>query len=144
MRKVFLVLVLSMLICANVFAAARVDVETLKDSTNGNWVDLAMTTATGTYTSSAIRVDRSNGYASLLVLTSAGSLDIDFQVSDDSTNWYTPVNTSGTSLGSINGAVTANSWIVFNPQVATYVRFIFILTGSNSTVSAYYRQQEGR
>jgi hypothetical protein len=141
MKKVlFGLLILSMLICVNADAGKiRVTPTVLSDTTNGNWTNLAMTTATGTYTSSGIDVRNSNGFASLLVLTSAGSLDIDFQVSDDNVNWYTPVDTSLNTLGSVNGAVTSDRWIVFSPQAATWIRFIFILTGSNSTVSATVR-----
>lgn len=111
----------------------------LADATNGDWSSLAMTA--GTYTSTEIPVGHSQGFASLLVATTGGSLNISFQVSLDGSTFYTPYNTSGTSLGSINTAVTSTAWIVFSPQLANYIRFVFVLTG-NSTVSATYIQQE--
>lgn len=120
-----------------------INVEYLRDETNGTWKDLAMTTATGTYTSSAIKVWDSTGHAALIVDTSAGSLAITFQVSTDGNNWYTPIDTSETALNSIVTALSSsdNGWIVFNPQLCTYIRFVFVLTGSNSTVSARYLRQ---
>lgn len=114
----------------------------LKDSDDNNWKNKSMTTATGTYYSKEIGVLYSTGFASLLVLTSAGSLAITFEVSDDNKNWYTPFDIDGNNLGSINSALTADRWIVFSPQVAHYIRFKFVLTSANSTVSAIYRQQE--
>lgn len=110
--------------------------------TTTDWVAQSWTTATGTYTSGAIKAHFSEGQTALLVLTSAGSLAITYQVSVDGEKWYTPVNSAGTSLGTVAGAVTANAWIVFTPQVAEYIRFVCVLTGSNSTVSIKYIQQE--
>ena len=106
-----------------------------------DWNGKSMTTATGTYYSDTIEQGFTSGFGSLLVLTSAGSLAITFEVSDDGSNWYTPYDTDTNDLGSINAAVTGDAWIVFSTQVAKYIRFKFVLTGANSTVSANYRQQ---
>jgi hypothetical protein len=107
-----------------------------------DWSDKSMTTATGTYYSDAIEQTYSKGFASLLILTSAGSLAITYEVSDDGTNFYTPYDTAGNALNSIATALTADRWIVFSPSVANYIRFKFVLTTTNSTVSALYRQVE--
>ena len=115
----------------------------LKD-TDGvtNWKSKSMLSATATYYSNAVDVSYSSGHASLLVLTSAGSLVITFEVSDDNKSWYTPYDTDGNDLSSVASALTTNRWISFPPQVAHYIRFKFVLTSANSTVSAIYRQQE--
>ena len=114
-------------------------------STDGSttaWSSLAATTATGTYHSNGIQSHFSEGQTALLVLTSAGSLAITFELSTDGTDWYEPVNTAGTKVNSIRSGLGANAWIVFTPQVAEWIRFKLVLTGANSTVSVKYIQQE--
>ena len=111
--------------------------------TTSLWASEAMTTAVGTYTSAAIEVPRGTGYASILVVTSAGSLALTYEVSSDGANWYTPEDTSGTGLESINGAVTVGSnWIVFSPTLARYIRIVAVLTVANSTVSIDLHRSE--
>ena len=107
------------------------------------WSGEEMTTATGTYNSDAVSVNRNTGNMSLLVVTSAGSLELTYEVSDDGTNWYAPEDTSGTALNEINAAVTVGSnWIVFAPSVARWVRIVAVLTSANSTVSMDLRWTE--
>lgn len=102
-----------------------------------------MSTTTATYTSSGIKVDRVGGFTSLLVKTSTGTLAITYQVSTDNTNWYTPYDTDGNALNVIATAMGSNTWVEFDPTIAQYVRFVFVLTVENpaftaaSTVSAY-------
>jgi hypothetical protein len=116
-------------------------VECLKDE-NGNWTDKSMTTAVGTYYSSPIRTHFCDGDTALLVLTSAGSLAITFEVSNNGINWYTPYDTDGQDLSVVYGALTGDKWIVFTPEIAEYIRFKFVLTSSNSTVTARYIHKE--
>lgn len=101
------------------------------------WSNEAMLPAGGAEKYSAtIDMLRLTGNASILVVTSAGSLALSYQVSDDGTNWYSPEDTSGTALNVINAAVTAGSnWIVFNPTMGRYLRIVVVLSGVNSTVS---------
>ncbi len=108
----------------------------MKVNTTNLWSAEAMTTAVGTYNSASIDMLRQTGHMALLVVTSAGSLALTYQVSADGTNWYTPEDTDGNGLGSINAAVTVGSnWIVFNPSLARYVRVVAVLTVGDSTVS---------
>lgn len=107
------------------------------------WASEAMTTVTGTYESATIDTVRLTGEASILVVTSAGSLALTYQVSDDGTNWYSPEDTSGSALNVINGAVIVGSnWIVFSPTLARYTRIVAVLTGADSTVSIDFRHSE--
>jgi hypothetical protein len=110
----------------------------LKDFDGTNWSSKAMTTAVGTYYSEPIKINHSQGFNALLVLTSAGSLAITFEVSDNGGTFYTPKDINGTSLNTIASALTADTWISFSPQIARWIRFKFILTSSNSTVTAKY------
>ena len=108
----------------------------MKVVTKNLWSSEAMLTATGTYRSAAVDMLRLTGEASILVVTSAGSLALTYEVSNDGTNWYSPEDTSGTALNVINAAVTVGSnWIVFSPSLGRYLRIVAILTGGNSTVS---------
>lgn len=121
----------------------EVEVGLLRD-VDGTWEDKEMTTATGTYTSYGVQTGGATGFGSLLVKTSAGSLAITFDVSDDGTNYYTPYDTDGNALNVITTAITTNTWIVFSPQMAKYIRFVFVLTSATSTVTATYKQQMAR
>jgi len=108
-----------------------------------NWDAKAMTIAVGTYYSSSIRHRFGEGDAALLVLTSAGSLAITYEVSDNGKDFYDPYDTTESSIGSVASALSANRWIVFEPTVqAEYIRFKFVLTGADSTVSATIRWRE--
>lgn len=108
------------------------------------WDEEAMLIAgTGTYNSDAIDTLRLTGFASILVVTSAGSLALTYQVSDDGVNWYDPEDTAGTALGGINAAVTVGSnWIQFDPTMARWMRIVAVLTVANSTVSITARHSE--
>lgn len=107
-----------------------------------DWNAKAMTTAVGTYYSDALPARLFRANASLLVLTSAGSLAITFELSNDKKNWYTPYDIDRESLGRIVSALTGDRWICFDAQVAEWIRFKFVLTSANSTVSAQYQFEE--
>ena len=107
-----------------------------------DWTDKAMTNG-GTYYSDTITQHAMTGFCSLLVLTSAGSLAITYEVSDNGDTWYTPYDTDDNALNTVSAAVTANRWIAFSPSVANFTRFKFVLSSTNSTVSAIFRYAEG-
>lgn len=107
----------------------------------------ALTNGTAVY-SDPIRAKYSNGYAALLVLCTGGSDDVDitFEVSLDGTNWYVPYTADGTSLTDAGGiviALTASRWMDISSRIriAPWVRFK-LDPDANSTVTAYYLQQE--
>ncbi|MCK4248679.1 MAG: hypothetical protein KAX15_02760 [Candidatus Omnitrophica bacterium] len=145
-RKIFSVFV--MVVMVLITTAAFADFKNVKtvilSDASGDWTDKVMETAVGTYTSNGVSTVWSNGFCSLLVKTSAGSLAISFEVSDDNVDWYTPKDTSGNDLGIIETALASGKWIVFPPQIAQYIRFKFVITGADSTVSAVYRHLEER
>lgn len=116
--------------------------ESLQDTDGTKWESKAMTTSAATYYSDKIPVKFSTGNSSLLVKTSAGSLAITVELSLNGDDWYTPYDTDGNDLGALVSALTADRWIVYNPQITLYKRFKFVLTVANSTVSARYIQQE--
>ena len=124
-----------------------IHVEFLKSS-NTDWNGKSMTSGTDYY-SDPIRVNRSNGYAALFVGLSGGAddVDIDFEVSFNGNDFYTPYDSAGNDMGNVitDGvciyATRANWWIVLEPQPAEWIRFKFA-PDANSTVTAKYIQQE--
>jgi len=100
------------------------------------------TTATGTYTSDAIRPHFRSGACTLLVLTSAGSLTITYQVSNNGSVWYEPYSTGGDKVNTIVNGLSGDRWISFTPVICEYMRFVGVLADNDSTVSLIYQQQE--
>jgi len=104
----------------------------------------ALTSGTAYYTD-AVKVRASRGFSALQAVLSDGSddLDISFQVSLNGVDWYDPVNTAGTALGTIYTALGVGShWVVFSPQLALYIRFL-LDPDANTTAAIRYIQQEG-
>ena len=109
------------------------------------WIDIAMTGGS-TYVSQPIKVNFSNGYSSLFIHNTgtSDSVFIDFEVSLNGVDFYTPQDSSGTDLEKVitdGVCIQGDWWIVMAPQVANYIRFKFAPT-TNSTVTAKYIQQE--
>ena len=144
--------VLSLVFVSSVFASGRINSQYLEDSDGTDWNSKAMTTATGTYYSKAIPMfpeystnRPSLGYCALLVTTSAGSLAITYELSDDGTNFYTPYDNNGTALNTIYAAMTTTApdsagthWVVFSPRIAKYIRIKVVDTSANTTVTAKF------
>ena len=87
-----------------------------------------------------------NGYGAILLVQGTGSLDMDvnYQVSLDGDNWYTPRVTDGTGLTSVTAivvAATQSEWIIISPRVAPWVRFQ-LDPDATGNWSAYYVHQE--
>lgn len=104
--------------------------------------DYGLTSGAAEYTD-AIKTNHSTGTASLLVLCkgAADDVDLSFEVSLNGKAWHTPCDTAGNSLANIRTAVTSDQWIVFQPQMANYLRFK-IDPDANSTITMYYIHQE--
>ncbi len=68
-----------------------------------------------------------------------GNVSINYQVSYDNINWWTPYTTSSgsvTSAGLIASSITSNTWIISTAVLAPYMRFIYASTGGLSTITA--------
>jgi len=143
MKKIIVGLI-TILITALIYApvSAKIKTQYLYDTGGTAWNEKAMTTSTGTYYSDGIPLDYSEGYTSLLIETSAGSLVVTYEISLDDSTYYSPYGKSGAILNPIASALTADRWIVFAAAPAPYIRFKFVLTSADSTVSAQYIQVE--
>lgn len=107
-----------------------------------DWLNKAMTTATGTYRSDPIRIQYSRLNSGMMVKTSAGSLAITYEVSMDGDEWFEPYDTTGSGINSISADLDENRYIAFIAHPAKWIRFKFVLVGANSTVSAIFINQE--
>jgi len=84
-----------------------------------------VTISSETKYSDPVRLSLCTGSASMIVKSTAGTLEILQQCSLDGKNWYDPVDTSGASHGlvAIAQLVTTGSYIIFRPVVAEWTRF---------------------
>ncbi len=137
MRKVcLLIIAISLLIAPIAFAFQADDITEsigLTDTDGVLWSDKALTASTGTYYSLGIKTTFLEGFTALLIETD-DSLTITFEVSADNTTYYTPYDTSGNTLNTIATTLSTDRWVVFDPQVAIYIRFK-VVANSNATTS---------
>ena len=78
--------------------------------------------------SDSMKFDRLTGEVCVFAVSAsagAATITITQQCSMDDTNWYDPVNSAGSAVGSVQSAlaVTAGKWIVYSPILAPYGRF---------------------
>jgi hypothetical protein len=111
---------------------------------DGTLVDATALTSGTAYYTDKIKVRSSRGFTGLLLVIAGGApdLDVSFETSLNGIDWYGPVNTGGTALNTIYTALAADAWIVFNPQLTRWIRFL-LDPDANTTVTATYIQQEG-
>lgn len=85
--------------------------------------------------SSSVLFDRCEGDVSILVVSTAGSITVIQQCSLDNVTYYSPVNASGTVIGTVCTAltVTTGTYIAYSPVLAPYVRFV--VTENNSAAT---------
>jgi hypothetical protein len=75
------------------------------------------------YTSSS-RFYSATGYAAVVLVSSAGSITVTQQVSQDNATWYDPVDEDGTAIGAVAAAMTVGGrYIQVSPIVGQYIRY---------------------
>jgi len=76
------------------------------------------------------------GNAALYIVSTAGSITITQQCSYDGTNFFDPVNTSGTASGTVATAltVTTGTYVGFSPVLAPHVRFKVVENNTAATI----------
>ena len=109
----------------------------LSDSTNGRWDALSMSTGS-TYTSEGRLLDANEGFNTLEIISTAGSLEITYELSQDNSNWYIPYDVDDNALNSIHAAITVTTGKiqVFSAQISKYIRIKIAVTSATSTVTA--------
>lgn len=85
---------------------------------------LAVTKA-GTSYSDSMNFSHASGFSAALITTTAGSITVTMQASEDDSTWYDVYDTDGTTvLGTVIAAMTVGTkYLQFDPVVAKYVRF---------------------
>lgn len=75
--------------------------------------------------SSSVLFDRCEGDVAILVISTAGSISIIQQCSLDDVTFYSPINASGSVIGTVCTAqlVTTGVYIAYSPVLAPYARF---------------------
>lgn len=100
----------------------------------------------GTQYTNSFRSEGITGNVSILIVSTAGSITVTQQVSDDNINWYDAVNGSGSAVGAVAAAltVTTGKWITFTPVLARYTRFKIVEGNSAATAVTikYFFQEE--
>ena len=88
-----------------------------------------------THYTSSIKMDRFTGEVGVFIVSTAGSITVTQQCSIDGTNWYNPVNASGTALGTVCTAltVTTGKYVSYSPVMAPYARFKVLENNSAAT-----------
>lgn len=90
----------------------------------------------GTAYSVSKRFKYASGHATVLLITTAGSITVTQQCSLDDTNWYDPVDSDGNALGQVTAGqtVTTGVYINYDPVLAPYMRFKVVEANVAATV----------
>lgn len=95
-----------------------------------------------THYTSPIKHDRMTGTSGVFIVSTAGSITVTQECSidyddrnPDAANWYAPVDTSGTTLGSVAAAVTVTTgrWVSYTTILAPHIRFKVVEGNSAAT-----------
>ena len=102
---------------------------------------VATVVTSATVYSDSVAFRQTTGFAAIRVISTSaggGTVTITQQCSFDNKNWYEPIDTSGTALGTVYTALaaTTGSWIVFSPQMAPYIRFK-VVEGGTADVTVF-------
>ena len=87
--------------------------------------------------SNSRRFHQCTGSAVLFIISTAGTLAISQQCSNNEVDWYDPVDTSGGALGVVKAAqtVTTGVYVVFTPVLSEFIRFKVIESTASTSVS---------
>jgi hypothetical protein len=111
------------------------------DASGVEWTSKAVLAATGTYYSTGIRVDKSNGYSAILISTT-DSITLTLEVSLDNVTFYTPYSSDKNDLGYIVSGLTADRYIVINTCLAKFIRFKMVVHANSTTTLKFIQQEE--
>ena len=95
--------------------------------------------------SKSFRSEGITGNVSIFLVSTAGSITVTQQVSNNNVDWYDPVNGAGSAVGAVAAAltVTTGKWVTFTPVVSRYTRFKIVEGNVAATVvSILYMCQE--
>ena len=88
------------------------------------------------------------GMQGLLFVVAGGTVStLKRQMSNDGTNWYNIYDSNGVDLSSLSANITNSRYIMLNNAdsssvIAPWTRFTFVGTGSLTTVTVYYAEEQ--
>lgn len=88
-------------------------------------LDAETVTQNTTEYSSSTRFSRCTGSAALFISSTAGSITVSQQCSNNNVDWYDPIDTSAAALAVVATDLTTTTgvYIAFTPALANYIRF---------------------
>jgi len=88
----------------------------------------------GTVYSNSRRFHDCDGTACLLIISTAGSITITQQCSNDDSTWYDPENAAG-AVGAVEDAITVTTgrYLSYTPVLCDYIRFKIVEDGTAET-----------
>jgi hypothetical protein len=97
----------------------------------------AVTISSETKYSDSMKFFACTGDATLLIVSTAGTLAISQQCSNDNVAWYDPVNASAAAQGIVKAAqtVTTGTLVTFTPVLSEWIRFKLIESTAPTVVS---------
>jgi len=95
----------------------------------------ALAADNGTVHSDSIRFEECAGDATVLLISTAGSITVSQQCSLDNVTWYDPVNASASALGTVGTAVTVTTgtYIAYTVVLAPFIRYKIVEDGTGAT-----------
>lgn len=96
--------------------------------------------------SSSIRFDACAGDATVFLVSTAGSITVTQQCSLDDSNWYDPVNASGSAVGSVAATFTVSTgtYIIYTVVLTPYIRFKVVegdVAATDVSLNLIYRHE---
>lgn len=82
--------------------------------------------------SNSVEVNRWAGFAAIEISANTATATITQQCSSDNTNWYDPVDSSGTALGAIATGLATTKYIEYDPVLSKYYRLKYVPSGSGA------------
>lgn len=88
------------------------------------------------------------GMQGLLFVIAGGTVaTLKRQVSPDQTNWYNIYDSTGSDISSLSATIPNSRYVVINnigtsQVVAPWTRFTFVGTGTITTVTVYYAEEQ--
>jgi len=101
----------------------------------------------GTEYTGSIRFEECAGDVTVLIISTAGQIDVTQQCSLDNVTWYNPVNASAAAVGVVisNLTVTTGTYISYTVVLAPFIRFKIVednVAETTVTLKLIYRKEQ--
>lgn len=98
-------------------------------------VSLLSVSQAATVYSDPVLFERTTGEIAALVISTAGSVTVTTEYSDDKMNWYGAVDSANSAIGAVCATMTVGSrWVKVTPSIGRWIRFKIVENNSAATV----------